>query len=141
MYNDMTISYIQLMMAVHKAETEFIDSEGNSTTSKGGIINDSQQTKIPIISNQIVNLLSMVQGSQDKGGKSKGYQSQNKGANTSTSEGGKSTNGDQNNYHFNNWTSPKPPMTSVGHFHWKKRPMQCFRCHGWGHSYEDCGTT
>ena len=40
----MTISYIQLMVAVHRAETEAIDSKGNATTSKEGIINDSQQT-------------------------------------------------------------------------------------------------
>ena len=45
MYDNMTICYIQPMVATHRAETEVIDSKGNATTSKAGIINDSQQTE------------------------------------------------------------------------------------------------
>ena len=45
-------------------------------------------------------------GSQDKGGKPKIYQSQNKVTNTSSGEGGKSLNGKQNNNHANDWIFP-----------------------------------
>ena len=61
--------------------------------------------------------MAVVKGSQDKGGKPKGYQSLNKGANTFSVEGGKSANGKQNNKHTNKQTFPKPPITFSGPLH------------------------
>ena len=56
------------MVAVHEAKTEVINSKGNTKTCKAGIINDSQQTEIQVLPRQLANLMSIVQGSQDKGG-------------------------------------------------------------------------
>ena len=62
MYGDPTISFIQLMVAADKAETEVIDSKGSVTTSKAGVINDTTQSEIQVLSKQIANLLAMVNG-------------------------------------------------------------------------------
>ena len=39
-----------------------------------------------------------------------------------------------------NRVNPKPPTMTVGPFKKNKRPMQCYRCLGWGHSWKDLPT-
>ena len=70
-------------MAAQKAETEVMDSKMRTTTSKTGVIGSSCSVEIQTLTKQISNLMPMVQGTQNKGGKSKNQRnSYNSGANT-----------------------------------------------------------
>ena len=79
----MTLSYTHLSVVVKKTETEVMDSKVNATTSKAGLVGSSSSEEIQILTKQIFNIMCMVQGAQNKRGKSKNQgNNYNSGANT-----------------------------------------------------------
>ena len=114
LYDDTNISYTQLLGVAQKAEIEVMDSKVSSTTSKAGLGSSSSSEEIQTLTRQIPNLLSMVQGAQQKGGKSKnqgnGYNNRANTKSVVNESGNQSKTANQPN----NCTYPKHTSTSAG---------------------------
>ena len=126
LYDDPSVSYIQLMVTSQKAEAEFMDKAGIAT-GKAGVVNNNHSEKIQALSKQIYILMSMVKGNQGDRGKSKcqGHSNWNKLAKAS-GNGEVNEQANRNAYHSNNQTYPKPPSTAAGLFRGRQKPVQCY---------------
>ena len=123
LYKKEETTYEELLDATKEAELEFTESKGVSARLKAiGVTDKGENSKIQELNNCIENLTATLKANNIKP----------KSASAPCSLA-KKPNG--------NGGSPKskgPEVTSHGPFRPGKKPIQCYKCGGWGHTWRDC---
>ena len=116
-------TYEELLDAAKEAELEFTESKGASARLKAiGVVDKNENSKIQELNNRIENLTATLKANNVK---PKSASAPCSPAKTSNGGGG----------------PPKtkgPEITSHGPFRQGKKPLQCYRCGGWGHGWREC---
>ena len=116
-------TYEELLDAAKEAELEFTESKGASARLKAvRVVDKNENSKIQELNNRIENLTATLKANNVKPKSASGPCSPVK---KSSERGG----------------VPKmkgPEITSHGPFRQGKKPLQCYRCGGWGHGWREC---
>ena len=146
LYNDPSVSFIQLMVTAWQAETEVMINKAGVSPCKAGVVNKTitiMVRRFKHFPNKLPPLCPWLRVFRVNGGKpkSQGHCNQNKVASNQHSENGEvNEQGSRNANHSNILTYPKPSSTAVGSFRRRQKPVQCYQCCRWGHVYKDCTT-
>ena len=116
-------TYEELLDAAKEAELEFTESKGASARLKAvGVVDKNENSKIQELNNRIENLTATLKANNVK---PKSASAPCSPVKKSSERGG----------------VPKmkgPEITSHGPFRQGKKPLQCYRCGGWGHGWREC---
>ena len=123
LYKKEETTYEELLDTAKEPELEFTKSKGASARLKAvGVIDKSKNSKIQEFNNHIENLTATLKVNNVKP----------KSASALCSPAKKPSG---------NGGPPKskgPEVTSHGPFRQGKKPIQCYKCGGWGHTWRDC---
>ena len=120
LYDQESTTYDTLLAAIKDAETEWLEVKGQLRV-KGVVVNE--KTEIDELKIQLEKLQATVKSSNIK--KDKDRKKLQKGS-PRKEDPRKQSNG--------------PATSSAGPFGPDQKPMQCYKCQGWGHGWRECAT-
>ena len=120
LYDQESTTYDTLLAAIKDAETEWLEAKGQLRV-KGAVVNE--KTEIDELKIQLEKLQATVKSSNIK--KDKDRKKPQKGS-PRKEDPRKQSNG--------------PATSSAGPFRPDQKPMQCYKCQGWGHGWRECAT-
>ena len=107
-----------------EAKLEFLESKGVSARMKSiGVVEKTKALKLQELNNQIENLAATLKANNVK---PKSVSAPNSPSKKHPTNGGQPSR------------SRGPETTSHGPFREGKKPIQCFKCVGWGHGWQEC---
>ena len=117
LYDREDTSYETLLAAIKEAETEWLESK-NTIRVKSAVV--TEQTEIEELREKLEKLTATV--------KSSNLKKEKKGSPKTSprKEEGRKSKG--------------PATTAAGPFRPDQKPMQCYKCEGWGHGWRECAT-
>ena len=124
LYKKMGMTYEQLLDAAKEAELELTESRGIAAQMKAvGMAEKSDAAKLQELNNRIDTLMATIKANAVKPKSASAPNSPLKKRNE---------NGN------NPLKSKGPETTSHGPFRGGKKPLQCYKCGGWGHGWREC---
>ena len=124
LYKKQGTTYEQLLDAAKEAELEFTESRSVSARMKAvGVTEKADSAKLQELNNRIDSLTATLK------------------ANTVKQKSASAPNSPMKKRNDNGNNPPKskgPETTSHGPFRGGKKPIQCFKCGGWGHGWREC---
>ena len=120
----MGTTYEQLLDMAKEAELEFSESRGVTTRMKSvGVVEKADASKLQELNNRIDNLTMTLKANNLK---PKSASAPNSPAKKQNDNGNQSLQ------------SKGPEITSHGPFRGGEKPIQCYKCGGWGHGWCEC---
>ena len=124
LYKKVGTTYEQLQDMAKEAELEFSESRGVSARIKSvGVVEKADVSKLRELNNRIDNLTVTLKANNLKPKSASAPSSPDKKCNESGNQPIRSKG---------------PEITSHGPFRGGKKPLQCYKCGGWGHGWCEC---
>ena len=133
LYKKPEVTYEELLSKTLEAEKDFCSSKSTSVKSKTAIVENEASPSLQKLTQEISALTTVVKSASM--GTPKAKTSNNKGKiNSLKGSGNKGSNANGN--------SPRkgkgPAVSDAGPFKPGQKPLQCYKCGGWGHTYKEC---
>ena len=125
-YKQAETTYEALLTAANEAELEFNENKGVTARVKAvGVVEKGDPSKIQELQSKVEKLAATLKANQIQKGRT-----QSASAPNSPRKGSSGIGVTQ--------TYKGPEVTSQGPFRGGRRPIQCYKCGGWGHGWKDC---
>ena len=133
LYKKPKVTYEELLSKTLEAEKDCCSSKSTSVKSKAAIVENKASLSLQKLTEEISALTTVVKSASMGTPKTKTPNHKTK-ANSLKGNGNKGSNANGN--------SPRmgkgPTVSAAGPFKSGQKPLQCYKCGGWGHTYKEC---
>ena len=129
------VTYEELLSETLGAEKDCCSSKSTSVKSKSAIVENEASPSLQKLTEEMSALTTVVRSASMGTHKAKTPNHKTK-VNSLEGNGNKGSNGNGN--------SPRkgkgPATSAAGPFKPGQKPLQCYKCRGWGHTYKECAS-
>ena len=135
LYKKAKVTYEELLSKMLEAEKDCCSSKSTSVKSKAAVVESEASPSLQKLTQEISALTTVVKSASMGTPKTKTSNSKTK-VNSLKGNGSKGSNANGN--------SPRkgkgPAASAAGPFKPGQKPLQCYKCGGWGHTYKECAS-
>ena len=135
LYKKAKVTYEELLSEMLEAEKDCFSSKSTSVKSKAAVVESEASPSLQKLTQEISALTMVVKSASMGTPKTKTSNSKTK-VNSLKGNGSKGSNANGN--------SPRkgkgPAASAAGPFKPGQKPLQCYKCGGWGHTYKECAS-
>ena len=133
LYKKLEVTYEELLSETLEAEKDCCPSKSMTVTSKAAVVENEASPSLQKLTQEISTLTTVVKSASMGSPKTKIPNPKIK-VNALKGNGNKGRNANGN--------SPRkgkgPTASAAGPFKPGQKPLQCYKCGGWGHTYKEC---
>ena len=135
LYKKAEVTYEELLSEMLEVEKDCCSSKSTSVKSKAAVVESEASPSLQKLTQEISALTMVVKSASMGTPKTKMSNSKTK-VNSLKGNGSKGSNANGN--------SPRkgkgPAASAAGPFKPGQKPLQCYKCGGWGHTYKECAS-
>ena len=133
LYKKAEVPYEELLSKTLEAEKDCCSSKSTSVKSKAAVVESEASPSLQKLTQEISALTTVVKSASMGTPKMKTPNPKNK-VNSIKGNGNKGSNANGNSPRKNKG----PAASAAGPFKPGQKPLQCYKCGGWGHTYKEC---
>ena len=134
LYKKSEVTYEELLFERLEAEKDCCPSKSTSVKSKAAVVENKASPSLQNLTEEISALTTVVKSASMRTSKTKLQPNHKTKINPLKGNGNKGNNTNGNNPR----KGKGPAVSAAGPFKPGQKPLQCYKCEGWGHTYKEC---